>query len=178
MVRILLIVGCIAVSIAGYGQKQLVLLKGQKILLRLTPGDEVIFSLKGSKTKRISYVNNLYDTALVAHKDVIPLHRIDRLYFDQSNFRNVVGGLLVLGGVGYLAIDQVNLVLVNDQPASLDERVWVPSAMMIGVGLPMLLIRKKSQRIGGRYRLLVVDRGSPFYQPERKSVNSLYFPSK
>lgn len=148
-----------------YGQKQLVLLKGEKIKLRLHAGDEFIFKLKGDPTIQRSYINNLFDTAVVAHKDVIPFHRIERIYFDQGNFMNVVGGLLVTGGVGYFLIDQVNVVIVQGEDPDLDKGVTIPSVAMIGVGLPMMLIKKKSQKIGGRYRLLTVEEGSPFYQP-------------
>ena len=158
----------------AYAQKQLVLVKGEKVLLRLSTGDEIIFKVRGAPAKRISYINNLHDTALVAHKDVVPLYKIERLYFTQHNFLNVVGGALVIGGVGFFLIDQIHVVLVDHQPFGLEESVAVPSAVLVGLGLPMLLIRKKSQRLGGRYRLIVVEKGSPFYRPERKPVNSFY----
>jgi hypothetical protein len=148
-------------------QKQLIVLKNQDVLLRLYPGDEIVFTLKGSKKKiRRSYVNNLYDTAVVAHKDVIPYHKIERIYFKRGNLLNVVGGLLVLGGVGYLVIDQFNQVVVQGESAHVDESVAISSAVMIGVGLPMLLTKKKYARIGGKYRILTVDKGSGFYMPD------------
>jgi hypothetical protein len=81
---------------------------------------------------------------------------------------------LVVGGVGYFLIDQVNLVLVNKESFEVEEKVAIPAAIMVGVGLPMMLVRKKSQRVGGRYRLLVVDRGSPFYVTQRQSGSSIF----
>lgn len=165
----------VSIAYCATGQKQLVLLKGQNVKLRLYGGDDFNFRLKGSKTIRRSYINNLYDTAVVAHRDVIPFHKIDRVYFDQGNFANVVGGLLVAGGVGYFLIDQVNLVIVNKQEPAFEKSVLLPSAIMISTGLPMMLIKKRSQKLGGRFRLLVVEKGSPFYLPERKPVNSPFF---
>lgn len=165
--KYILLIFFLTSGIISFAQKQLVLLKGQKVLLRLYPGDEITFKVRGSKSKRVSYINNLFDTALVAHRDVISLHKIERLYFDQGNLLNVVGGLFVVAGVGYLVIDQVNLVLVNKQSFQIDESVGIPAAVLVGVGLPMMLVRKKSQRIGGRYRLFVADKGSPFYRPQR-----------
>jgi hypothetical protein len=76
---------------------------------------------------------------------------------------NLIGKFLVVGGVGYFVIDQFNTVIVQGDKASIDEGVATTSAVMVGVGLPMLLIKKKSQRIGGRYRLMTVEEGSPFY---------------
>jgi hypothetical protein len=160
----------------AFSQKQLVLVKGEKVLLRLHTGDEIVFKMRGASKKRISYINNLHDTALVAHRDVIPLHRIERLYFKQDKFLNLVGGMMVIGGVGFFLIDQINVVLVDHGPFGLEEKVALPSAVLVGVGLPLLLMKKKSQRLGGRYRLIVVEKGSPFYRPERTSSNYLYEP--
>jgi hypothetical protein len=147
-------------------QKQLIVLKNQKVLLRLYPGDEFIFSLKGSKQVRKSYINNLFDTAVVAHRDVIPFHKIDRVYFKRSNLLNVVGGMLVVGGAGYFLIDQFNVVIVHGESANIDEGVAMSSAIMLGAGLPLMLTKRNHARIGGRYRILVVDRGSGFYMPD------------
>ena len=148
------------------GQKQLVLLKNEKILLRLYPGDEIIFSIKGSKQKRTSYINNLYDTAVLAHKDIVPFHKIDKIYFKRSSFMNVVGTVMVAGGVGYFLVDQFNELVIKGHEGSINEDVAKTSAIMVAVGLPMMLIKKKSQRIGGKFRLLTVDKNSLLYQRE------------
>ena len=150
----------------AYSQKQLVLLKKQKVLLRLYPGDEIVFKTKGSKTKITSYVNNLFDTAVMAHQDIIPFHKIDRLYFKRSSFANVIGTVLVIGGVGYFLVDQINMIIVKGEKATLNENVTTTSLGMVAVGLPMMLIKKKSQRLKPGYRLLTVEEGSPFYQRE------------
>ena len=150
----------------SYCQKQLVLLKREKVLLRLNYGDDFNYRLKGSKVVMPSYVNNLYDTAVVAHKDVIPFHKIDRVYFEHSSFGNRFGTFLVIGGVGYFLIDQFNEVIVHGEEPTIDENVATTSAILVGAGLPLMLIKKKSQRLGGKYRLLTVEEGSPFYVPE------------
>jgi len=163
------------IAISGhlaYSQKQLVVLNREKVLLRLTFGDEIIYRLKGSKTVRTSYVNNLYDTALMAHETIIPFHKIDKIYFKQSTFGNRIGMWLVIGGVGYFLIDQFNTVIVHGEDATIDEGVAKASGVMVGVGLPLMLIRKRSQRIEGRYRLLTVDEDSPFYQPNLDRMES------
>ena len=148
-----------------YSQKQLVLLKREKVLLRLNYGDDFNYTLKGSKELRYSYINNLYDTAVLAHKDVVPFHKIDKIYFKHSSFGNRFGTFLVIGGVAYFLIDQFNVVIVQGEEATIDEDVAITSAIMVGAGLPLMLIKKKAQRLGGKYRLLVVDQGSPFYLP-------------
>ncbi|HEX6889232.1 MAG TPA: hypothetical protein VF141_01015, partial [Chryseolinea sp.] len=144
----------------------LVLLKKEKVLLRLYYGDEFIYRLKGSKTVRTSYINNLYDTAILAHKEMVAFHKIDKVYFKHSSFGNRFGTFLVIGGVGYFLIDQFNEVVVQGEKATINEDVATTSAILAGVGLPLMLIKKKSQRIGGKYRLLTVEKGSAFYLPD------------
>ena len=153
---------------AARSQKQLILLKREHVLLRLYPGDEFIYRLKGSKTVRTTYVNNLSDTAVVTHRDTVPFHKIDRMYFRQRKFYNTVGAGLVIFGTGLFLIDQVNVVLVNGQSPSLDDRVSVLSFSSLAVGIPLILLKKKSQKIDYPFRLMTVDKGSAFYRPDTR----------
>jgi hypothetical protein len=154
-------------------QKQLVLLKREDVLLRLFPGDEFIYKLKGSNAVRNTYVNNLADTAVVTHRDTVPFHRIESIYFEQRKLYNTVGKGLVVFGVGLFLIDQFNMVIVHGQSPSLDSRVTTLSLTSLAVGLPLALVKKKSQKIKRPYRLLMVEEGSPFYQPDtRETISS------
>lgn len=177
MVRsiIVLLIALVVVP-AACAQKQLVLLKKEKVVLRLYPGDDIVFKKKGRKTIWTSYVNNLADTAVVIHADTIPFRTIDRVYFKQTKFYNVLGTALVIGGAGYFLIDQFNVTVVQGDKASLDKgvnRVSIPALVM---GLPLMLIHKKSQRLGHKYRLMTVKPGSVFYQPDPKGFESPYIP--
>jgi len=163
LLRILLFIFLLSGANLGLAQKQLLLLNREKVILRLNPGDEFIISLKGDKRKLNSYINNLFDTAVLVHKTLIPFHKIDKVYFKHSAFVNRFGKLLVFGGVAYFLIDQFNTVIVQGDKASLDEDVTAVSAGMVAVGLPMMLIKKRYQRVGRKYRLMVVEEGSPFY---------------
>lgn len=158
-----------------HAQKQLVLLKGEKVLLRLFPGDEFVYRLKGSKTIRTSYVNNLSDTAVVVHRDTVPFHTIDRIYFSRGRFYNLIGSALVTFGVGLFLVDQLNTVVVQGESPSLDHWVTTVSATSLAVGLPLVLIRKKSQKMKFRYRLLTVEKGSGFYRPDMRKNTFPYF---
>jgi hypothetical protein len=156
----------VTVIMPVFGQKQLVVLKGQKVLLRLYPGDDIVFKLKGDKKVQRSYVNNIFDTAVVAHKQVIPFYKIDRLYFQRGNLLNVFGGLLVGGGAGFFLIDQLNNVAVQHNDLDFEKSVAIPSAIMVGTGLPLMLMKKKSTKLGGKYRVIMAEKGSPFYRAD------------
>lgn len=153
---------------AAHSQKQLVLLKRENVLLRLYPGDEFIYRQKGSRSVRTTYVNNLSDTAVVTHRDTVPFHTIGRIYFRQHKFYNTVGTALVIFGAGLFVIDQINIVVVQGNSPDLDKGVTRLSMSSLAVGLPLLLIRKKSQKLNHRVRLMMVDKGSVFYRPDTR----------
>lgn len=158
-------------------QKQLILLKGEKLLLRLNPGDDFVYRLKNNKRVRSTYISNLSDTAVVTHSDTVPYHHIDRIYFKRSTFANKMGWALFIGGTGYFLIDQLNNVVVNGNEAELDEGVTRTSLVMVTAGLSMILIKRNYVRLMGRKRLLMVAEGSPFYYDNRpKGYLSPYIP--
>jgi hypothetical protein len=154
------------------GQKQLLLMKGEQVKLRLYGGDAIIFKLKNSKRVWQTYVNNLSDTAVVTHSDTIPYHKIERIYFRQSTFYNRIGSALVTAGVALFVIDQFNEVVVQGNPASLDNWVSKVTIISVGAGLPMMLIKKKSQKLNHKYKLMMVQEGSVFYRPDSREVAS------
>ena len=156
----------------GFAQKQLVLLKEEDVLLRLYPGDEFVYSLKGDKTKRTTYVNNLSDTAVVTHRDTVPFHRIEKVYFAQKRFYNTVGRALVIFGAGLFFIDQFNVVVVHGNSPNLNARVSRISLASFAAGLPLMLIKKKSQKLRHGVRLLMVEKSSPFFRPDTREIIS------
>ena len=156
------------VSHVAVAQKQLLLMKGENVLLRLYPGDEIIFKLKGSKRKWVTYVNNLSDTAVVTHRDTIPFREIERLYFDQTAFHNRLGLNLMVAGAALFLIDQLNYSVIQGNDPSLDGWTSRVSLTAIGVGLPLWLARKKSQKVNYKHRLFMARETSPFYRPDTR----------
>lgn len=162
------------VSWAGSGsaQKQLVLLKKEEVLLRLYPGDEFIYSLKDDKAKRTTYVNNISDTAVVTHNDIVPFHRIGKIYFSQTRFYNTIGRALVIFGAGLFLIDQFNMVVVQGNSPNLDAGISRISLTSLAAGIPLMLIKKRSQKMRHGIRLMMAERSSPFYRPDTREIIS------
>ena len=157
----------VCLTSVAYGQPQLVLLKGERVLKRFYSGDDFVFRVKGSNTIRRTYINNLSDTSVVTHRDTVPFHRIDRVYFKQSKFYNTIGACLVIGGSAFFLIDQL-----NHGSEGLDGSVTRASATFVVLGLPMMLIKKKSQRLNHKHKLRTVKKGSPFYESDQKGFTS------
>lgn len=168
LVRLIGVVLILGFAGGAQGQKQLIVLKRQDVLLRLYPGDEFIYRAKDQRRVITTYVNNLTPTAVITHRDTVPFHTIDRIYFKQHRFYNTVGAGLVIFGAGLFVIDQANVVLVNKQSPSLDSRVSTLSLGSLAVGLPLAFIKKKSQKIRYPTRLMTVEKGSGFYRPDTR----------
>jgi hypothetical protein len=168
VLKLILLVLFVGFGGAAHSQKQLIVLKRQNVLLRLYPGDEFIYKVKGSRAVRTTYVNNLFQGAVVTHRDTIPFNEIDRIYFKQHKFYNTVGTALVIFGAGLFIIDQANVVLVQNQSPNLDSHVSTLSLSSLAVGLPMAFIKKKSQKIRYPTRVMTVDQGSVFYRPDTR----------
>jgi hypothetical protein len=165
---------CAADAVA---QNQLLLLKNQDVLLRLNAGDDFAFRVKGSKEVRHTYINALSDTAVVTHRDTVPFRIIDRVYFRSETFVHRLGLFLMIGGIGYFAIDQLNTVVVHGDDARLDEDVTTASLVMLAAGVPMRYIGRNSRKVRGRIRLLTATPGSPFYRDAApKGYQSPYVP--
>jgi hypothetical protein len=160
--------------LATRAQKQLVLLKREDVLLRLYPGDEIRLKVKGRDTPIKSYVNNLFDGTIMLHRDTIPFDQIERIYFKRPLRINIIGGTMVLAGTLLFGIDQLNHSAIQDNEATLDRGVTTGSIALVVLGLPMMLWKKKSQKINYKYRLLTVKEGSVFYQPKAKGFVSPY----
>lgn len=156
-----------AAASAVFAQKQLIILKKERVVLRLYPGDEFVYSLKSSPREvHRSYVNNVFDTAVVAHDEVIAFHKIERIYFQQRNLWSDTGPKLIVAGVVLFLADQLNTVVVQNEDASINKGVLITSVALTGAGVGMILTKKKYQTIRGQYRLRMVDEDSPFYQPD------------
>lgn len=172
MLRHLVVYFLLLATHAVVGQKQLILLKGEKVVLRLRSGEAFVYQLKNSKQIKSSYINNLADTAVVVHHDTIPFRKIERIYFRQRTFYNYLGGFFIQAGALLFVADQVNNSLIRGNTPSLDEGVSLASLSFIGAGIPMVLTKKKSQRINYPYRLMMVEKGSIFYEKEPEGFES------
>jgi hypothetical protein len=151
-------------SFAAPAQKQLLLLKKGKVLYRFLPGDGIYIKLKGNPDRIHSYLNNILDDAIVLHHDTIPFHTIERTYVYESAGRNTSGGTLVAAGVILFSIDQVNSVIIQKNDFEINSGVTITSLAFITAGLPLMLIKKKSQVLSYKYRLMTVKEGDPMYR--------------
>lgn len=161
-----LLLGLLLTSQHAWGQKQLIVLKYNEVVARFNPGQAFSFTYKGNRKKVSSYIREFSDTSIITYDDTVSLYEIDRIYFKQHAFHQTLGAALVIVGVGRFVIDQINNLVVHGNQPSLDSEVNEFSISTVTIGLPLLLIRKKSQKMQYKYKAIIIEEDSYLYHPE------------
>jgi hypothetical protein len=163
----------------GDAQNQLVLIKNDEVQVRYLKGDDLTYKRKNGK-KLSGFIVEINDTTIITSNDTVAIHQIERMYFKKGNLMNLMGGFLVVAGAGIFVIDQINTIIVNGEEPSLDDNVTQISLTALAIGLPMMLLKRNSHRIGFKQRLRIVDKDSPFYfavsRFEPTGLNSPHIP--
>lgn len=164
----------LVISLESFCQNQLVVIKNDGVLMRYKAGDEWVYKRKSMKKPVHAYILSINDSTVITNRDTIATHQIERVYFKQGNLLNIVGGFLVTGGIVIFLVDQANVMLVQGEKPSLDDNVTSISLASIGLGLPMILAKKNSHRVGFKRRLKIIDKNSPFYYSESRFESKGY----
>lgn len=151
----------------GCAQNQLVLLKGEKILARYKEGEDITYKLKKEENYKTGYLVAVEDFFIITSKDTIQLINLDKIDLRGKSYDtrlNVAGTALVTIGLGYYVIDQFNSIIVRKEGFNDREGSWLPAALATGIGLPLMMVKKKKHHIGWKYKLKSASPGSPFYK--------------
>ncbi len=147
-----------------YGQKQLVLVKRESVVVRFTEGEYMKCKLK-NKEKREGKILELTDTQVITSNDTLAITSIESLYMKGKRKVNVtrgIGGLLFIGGLGYFAIDQINRLVV-DGAEDFDEKGAIISLSVAATGAAILFIKRPYKKVYG-HTLKTIDYTSRFYE--------------
>jgi hypothetical protein len=155
-------------------RNQLVLIKKDEVVIRYRLGDDISYKRKDKAETLRGFIVEVNDSIIITSNDTVATHQIEKLFFRKGNFMNIVGGFLVTAGSAFFIIDQLNTIVINDQEPSLSTNVSNITLTSLAIGLPMLLITKKSHRVGFKERLRIVDSESPFYYSESRFRNKGY----
>jgi hypothetical protein len=104
---------------------------------------------------------------MITSNDTVKLKDIHKINIKKhrgpAHVTTGIGGLLFLGGIVYLAVDQLNVAAgINAQNDTAAE--WIVPIAAIGVGAALIFIRPKYLKLDGIQYLQTVDYTSPFYQ--------------
>jgi len=163
---VLLFLSILWANAVCHAQKQLIFLHGDHVLLRFTEGDRFVFKLNNGK-KVEGYITELRDFSLVTSAlDTIPFLSIKKVGLRgqrHSPFLKKLGALMLAGGLGYIAIDQAN-VLFGSSKSGFDESNQIALGVA-GVGTLALLIKPKYRRVSRGTTIRTIDYKSHYYVP-------------
>jgi hypothetical protein len=149
-------------------QKQLVFVKKDQVIARFTEGDRFRFKLKGGELKE-GFITELTDFTLISSAlDTISfssLHKISMKKQKRVNMLNVVGRGLLIAGLGYIAIDQIN-VLVGSTKSGFDSSNQT-ALVLAGVGAALAFIKPRYKRMSRGMVCRTIDYTSPYYKTSK-----------
>lgn len=153
-------------SNSAFSQKQLVLLKHGNVAARFTEGEYFRCVLKKNHRYTEGHIVELSDFSMITSSDTIKF--LDILKIDIHKHRpfrwnSGVGGLLFLGGLIYIAVDQLNTAIGVHPSGSTGDQLYIP-LIISGVGAALIFIRPRYQHVNKGYFLHTIDYTSPFYQ--------------
>jgi hypothetical protein len=154
-----------SISFFGTAQKQLVFLKRDNVIARFTEGDRFKLKLKNRQWKE-GYIYELTDFSLITSGlDTISFLSIDKINIKKQRRVSSLGKLgraMLIGGLGYIAIDQVN-VWVGSTKSGFDASNQT-ALIIAGAGALLVVIKPKYKRVSRGVAIRTIDYRSLYYK--------------
>ena len=147
--------------VPGCAQKQVVFILHGDVVARFSEGEVFKCRLKNGK-KKTGFIVELSEFSMITSTDTIPFRSIAKIKgIPQPKWKQRIGGLMMIVGYGYVALDQLNVAL-GYNPPGFDNADW--NGIKIGtVGALILLIKPQFQRLRPGTSIRTIDYHSPFY---------------
>lgn len=148
-----------------HAQKQLVLVKRDRVLGRYFEGDYIRLILKNGLRKE-GRIIELAEFSMITSNDTVQFNAIKKVKKPKGQRGGVmtgIGGFFFVGGIFYIGIDQINSAL-GYNPPGLDPSVLKTSLILCTTGAILILMRPHYHRVNTGIFLKTVTRESPLYQ--------------
>jgi hypothetical protein len=136
---------------ATFGQEQMVLLKRGDIVARFELGDNIKCKLRNGKVKAGMAIRYT-DSFILLRGDTIMFSDIYKIHAKgkrKADLRQKVGTVLMIGGVGYFAIDQINTIFFVEGQSGIDEGVAITSGSLVAAGAALTFLRSPYMKVRG-----------------------------
>jgi hypothetical protein len=125
--------------------------------VKYSSGDDITFKMKEEDFFRTNHIIALNDTAIEFHYYSVNYQEIDKVYLKHKQLSGFntrkLGTYAQIAGLGYIAIDQFNQVLVRGEDPSYNEDVFFVGGCIFIGGTVLKLLEPRKVRVGGKYRL-------------------------
>jgi hypothetical protein len=147
----ILIFGLCCFAYTTYGQQQMVLLKRGEVVARFEQGDNIKCKLRNGKIKE-GLAMRYTDVSIILRSDTIMFSAIYKIHVKgkrKADFRQKTGTILMIAGVGYFAIDQINTLFFVEGQSGIDEGVAVTAGTLAATGAALTFIRSPYLKVRG-----------------------------
>lgn len=141
----------LAFATAIFGQQQMVLLKRGDVVARFELGDNIKCKLRNGKVKTGMAIRYT-DSFILLRGDTIMFSDIYKIHAKgkrKADLRQKVGTVLMVGGVGYFAIDMVNTLFFVEGQRGMDEGVAITSGSLVATGAALTFLRSPYMKVRG-----------------------------
>lgn len=161
-----IIVFSVLLTFSSFGQRQLVVLKGDRVVQRIHTNTFFDVRAKGSKSLHRGFLVEADEFSFITSRDTFSVREVEAISTGKRRtFWSVVGSLMTTGGAGYLLIDQFNRYIVYGGRTPQEPLVWKTAGVLIGIGFPLSKAKRRWDKPGtGNVRLMSVDFSSRFYR--------------
>ena len=165
MIRVVLFL-FLQLSCSAYGQRQLVVLKGDRVVQRIHANTFFDVRTKEDRSIYRGFLVEADEFSFITSRDTFSIREVEAISTGKRRtFWSVVGSLMTTGGAGYFLIDQFNRYVVYGGRPAQDPVVWKAAGVLIGIGFPLSKVKRRWDKPGrGNVRLMSVDFSSRFYR--------------
>ena len=125
--------------------------------IKYSSGDNISYKLKGEDFFRTDHIVALNDSSIEFHYNEILYHEISQINIKGHRFTRInyqrIGTFTQIVGIGYIAVDQFNQVVVRGEAASFNQDVWIAGGLIFLGGTILKLLSPKKVKLGGKYRI-------------------------
>ncbi len=146
-----------------HAQKQLVFLSKGNVVARYMEGSYFKCVLKDHQHKE-GVIVELNEFSMITSQDTIEFRSIAKMDIKEdrkTNVRSGIGGLLFIGGLGFIAVDQINGAF-GYSPQGWDKSDQT-ALIIAGLGAAMLFIKPRYKKLRPGTVIRSVDYRSPYY---------------
>jgi hypothetical protein len=124
-------------------------------------GDQMRFRLKGEKYFIEDYIFGLRGNTIRFHYYEIQTTEIEAIDIrgQKRSFFSLgsLSGKLIIAGIAFIGIDQLNQVVIRDEPAGVSKGVAIVSGSLIAGGVLAGLLNKRYFKVGKKNYIQIID---------------------
>ena len=149
-----------------FAQRQLVVIKNDRVVQRIYEGQTFRFQTKKSNQVEKQFLVETDEFKFITNYDTVNIQDLDRISTGRRNtFFSIVGQFMITAGVGYFVLDELNSVIFQKQSGKPDPQTLNRSVLLAGVGIPLRFMKKRWDSPGrDNVQIRAVDYKSRFYR--------------